>query len=71
MVSPITVTGLTNGKPFSLTLKAVNENGEGHPSEAVTFTPTATTVPVPLPLWLLAMLSALIGGLSYRRLKRA
>ena len=70
-VSPITVTGLTNGKPFSLTLKAVNENGEGPASEAVTFTPNATTVPVPLPLWLLAMLSALIGGLSYRRLKRA
>ena len=30
--------------------------------------PAATTVPVPLPLWLFVVLSALIGGLGYRRL---
>ena len=65
-VSPITVTGLTNGKVYSLALKAVNENGAGPPSEEVLFTPYNT--PVPLPVWLFALLSALIGGLGYRRL---
>jgi titin len=68
-VSPVTVPGLTNGKAYSLTLKALNENGAGPPSDEVSFTPTATAVPVPLPLWLFALLSVLIGGLGYRRLK--
>jgi len=68
-VSPITVPGLTNGKAYSLTLKAVNENGAGPPSDEVSFTPTATAVPMPLPLWLFALLSLLIGGLGYRHLK--
>ena len=67
-LSPITVMGLTNGKSYSLSLKAVNTNGESPASEEVSFTPTATAVPVPLPLWLFALLSALIGGLGYRRL---
>ena len=67
-LSPITVTGLTNGKSYSLSLKAVNTNGESSPSEGVSVTPTATAVPVPLPLWLFALLSVLIGGLGYRRL---
>ena len=67
-LSPIAVTGLTNGKSYSPSLKAVNTYGESPASEEVSFTPTATAVHVPLPLWLFALLSALIGGLGYRRL---
>jgi hypothetical protein len=42
--------------PVALALPS-SDGGEGPP-----------VLPVPLPLWLLAVLSVLIGGLGYRRL---
>jgi hypothetical protein len=45
--SPITVTGLTNSVPYTITLKAVNRIGPGDPSVPVTVTPSSN---VPLPL---------------------
>ena len=38
---------------------------------AIPLEPDASPSPVPLPLWLFSLLSAVIGGLGYRRLKRA
>ncbi len=37
--SPVTITGLTNGTPYSIKLRAVNEIGSGAESESVTGTP--------------------------------
>ena len=40
--SPITITGLTNGTPYSITLKAINSEGESAAaSAAVEVTPVA------------------------------
>lgn len=44
--SPVTVTGLTNDTTVSLRVRAVNANGPGLPSDAVTVTPT---LPPPVP----------------------
>jgi len=37
--SPIVITGLTNGQSYSIKILAVNENGDGTPSNTVTATP--------------------------------
>ena len=37
--SPVTIGGLTNGTPYSITLRAVNSAGDGTPSAAVSVTP--------------------------------
>jgi hypothetical protein len=39
--SPITITGLTNGTAYSISILAVNSNGDGLPSQAVSVTPQA------------------------------
>jgi hypothetical protein len=39
--SPILISGLTNGTEYSIQLKAVNSNGDGHESEPITRTPFA------------------------------
>ncbi len=46
-ISPLTITGLTNGTTYTITLKAVNRIGPGDPSVPVTVTPSSN---VPLPL---------------------
>lgn len=43
--SPVTITGLANGVPVSLTLRAVNANGPSAASSAVTATPCPITPP--------------------------
>ncbi|UEG50520.1 fibronectin type III domain-containing protein [Ferruginibacter lapsinanis] len=40
--SPITITGLTNGTSYSVTLKAVNAAGDGTASNSLSATPVAT-----------------------------
>jgi hypothetical protein len=40
--SPITVTGLTNGTPYSIRVRAVTSIGDGTPSATVTVTPRTT-----------------------------
>jgi hypothetical protein len=40
--SPVMITGLTNGTSYSIKLRAVNSEGEGAESAAVTSTPAAT-----------------------------
>jgi hypothetical protein len=42
--SPITISGLTNGTPYNIYLKAVNSAGEGSASSSVSITPVAPTV---------------------------
>ncbi len=42
--SPITVTGMSNGTPYSCTVRARNSIGSGPPSNAVGVTPAAATV---------------------------
>jgi hypothetical protein len=42
--SPITISGLTNGTPYNIYLKAVNSAGEGNASSSVSVTPVAPTV---------------------------
>jgi len=37
--SPIVITGLTNGQSYSIKIRAVNQNGDGTPSNTVTATP--------------------------------
>jgi hypothetical protein len=39
--SPIIIAGLTNGTPYSITLRAINSSGSGNPSDAVETTPLA------------------------------
>ena len=39
VTSPITITGLTNGAEYSITLRALNGNGEGAVSGSVSVTP--------------------------------
>ena len=51
--SPLTISGLTNGTSYSVTLKAVNAQGDSRPSESVTVTPFRTEpviVPPPPPM---------------------
>ena len=43
--SPVVITGLTNGSPYSIRLRAVNANGSGTASEAVSATPVAPISP--------------------------
>lgn len=43
--SPITITGLTNGTPYSITLKAVNAAGDSAASTSVSVTPRTTPSP--------------------------
>jgi len=72
VTSPITLAGLTDGKAYSVTLKAVNTNGVSPASAAVSFSlDAAEVVPVPLPPWLFGMLIGLIGWLGHRRFKMA
>ena len=40
--SPLTISGLTNGTSYSVTLKAVNAQGDSRPSESVTVIPFRT-----------------------------
>jgi hypothetical protein len=42
--SPIVVSGLTNGTPYTALLRAVNKNGPGQPSNVASATPVATRV---------------------------
>jgi Fibronectin type III domain len=44
--SPITITGLTNGVTYNITLKAVNANGNSIASIAVSVTPNNVVVPL-------------------------
>ena len=70
--TPITLAGLTDGKAYSVTLKAVNTNGVSPASAVVSFSlAAAEVVPVPLPPWLFGMLIGLIGWLGHRRFKMA
>ena len=72
VTSPIILAGLTDGKAYSVTLKAVNTNGVSPASAAVSFSlDAAEVVPVPLPPWLFGMLIGLIGWLGHRRFKMA
>jgi titin len=40
--SPVTITGLTNGTTYAIVLRALNANGSGIPSAAVSVTPSTT-----------------------------
>jgi hypothetical protein len=42
--SPITITGLTNGTPYSISILAVNSVGDGQPSQFVSVTPQAQSL---------------------------
>jgi hypothetical protein len=55
ILSPIKITGLTNGQSYSITLKAVNKNGRSSASNSVSIIPS--TVPNP-PI----ILGAIIGN---------
>lgn len=71
--SPISVTGLTNGKTYTCTVKATNSAGDSAASTAsATFSPTAPVVqPIPtLTEWMLTLLAALVGIAGHRRLRR-
>jgi hypothetical protein len=48
--SPITINGLTNGVTYSITLKAVNANGNSSASTAVSATPTGVAPSTPTAL---------------------
>jgi hypothetical protein len=45
ITSPVTITGLTNGTPYSVTLIAVNDVGDSLPSNSVSATPEAPPEP--------------------------
>ena len=48
-VSPITITGLTNGTEYSITLRALNESGAGAASGSVSVTPGLPAPPTMIP----------------------
>jgi hypothetical protein len=47
--SPITITGLTNGTEYSITLRALNSSGDGAASSAALVTPGKPDVPLSAP----------------------
>ena len=47
--SPITIAGLTNGTPYSITLRALNGNGEGAASGSESVTPGLPAPPTMIP----------------------
>ena len=77
-VSPITISGLTNGTTYSITLQPLDSAGDpvGQPSAPVEVTlagiqPGAAT-PVPVgPLWLLGMMAGLLSLVAVRKLRKA
>jgi hypothetical protein len=48
--SPFTISGLTNGSTYSVTIKAVNEDGDSPASNALTGTPIAPMTPTTAPV---------------------
>jgi hypothetical protein len=73
--SPITISGLTNGTTYSITLQALDAGGQtvGEVSNPVDVTPAgaagATAVPVG-PLWLLGVMAGLLSLVAVRKLRK-
>jgi hypothetical protein len=76
--SPITISGLTNGTTYSITLQPLDSAGDpvGPPSDPVEVTPAgiqpaagATAVPVG-PLWLLGVMAGLLSLVAVRKLRK-
>ena len=84
-VSPITISGLTNGTTYSITLQALDAAGKelGSPSVPVEFitlvppvppVPPVPTVATPVPtspIWLLGMMAGLLSLVAVRKLRKA
>ncbi len=66
--SPVSITGLTNGTPYTVAIKAYNANGDGAVSDAATGTPVASTPSVTRPT--LATWSTVAGHQTTLRLLR-
>ena len=81
-VSPITISGLTNGTTYSITLQALDAGGQtvgeaSNPVEFITLVPPVPPVPtvatpVPTsPIWLLGMMAGLLSLVAVRKLRKA
>ena len=81
-VSPITISGLTNGTTYSITLQPLDSAGDpmGPPSDPVEVTlavvpvPPVPTVATPVPtspIWLLGMMAGLLSLVAVRKLCKA
>ena len=78
-VSPITISGLTNGTTYSITLQPLDSAGDpvGPPSAPVEVTlagiqPGAGATAVPVgPLWLMGVMAGLLSLVAVRKLHRA
>jgi hypothetical protein len=77
--SPITISGLTNGTTYSITLQPLDSTGNpvGPPSDPVEVTlagiqPGAGATAVPVgPLWLLGVMAGLLSLVAVRKLRKA
>ena len=76
--SPITISGLTNGTTYSITLQPLDSAGDpvGPPSDPVEVTlagiqPAAGATAVPVgPLWLLGVMAGLLSLVAVRKLRK-
>jgi hypothetical protein len=70
--SPITITGLTNGTAYSISILAVNSNGDGLPSQAVSVTPQAqllSNIISSHPLWWFSSPDSTLPMLNFETLE--